>query len=78
MSNADFRVKWNTRFVFDLFDRIRSTMPESDPGSLTRAQYVDVVAYIVKLNGITAGTVELADDEAAMKKLTLPFPPQHP
>jgi hypothetical protein len=37
-----------------------------------------VVAYIVKLNGITAGTVELADDEAAMKKLTLPFPPQHP
>ena len=60
-----------------LFELIRSTMPESDPGSLARADYVDVTSYLAKLNGIAAGTTALPEDEAALKKLTLPFPPQH-
>ena len=77
MSNADFRVKWNGRTAFDLFELIRTTMPDGSPGSLERAQYVDVVAYIAKLNGVTAGTAALADDDTAMKKQTLPLPPQH-
>lgn len=76
MSNANFRVKWNTRTVFDLFELIRSTMPESNPGALERAEYVGVVAYIAKMNGIAAGTVALPDDEAGLKKLLLALPPQ--
>lgn len=75
MSNAEFRVKWNGRTVFDLFERIRSTMPESGPGSLPRANYLDVTAFLEKINGIPAGTTELPDDEAALKKQVLPLPP---
>ena len=70
-SDAVFRVNWNGRPVFDLFERIRSTMPESGPGSLPRGDYLDVTAYIAKLNNIAAGTVALPDDEAGMKKQTL-------
>ena len=70
-SDAEFRGKWRGRTVFDFFERIRSTMPESSPGSLARASYLDVVAYITKLNGLAAGSVELPDDEAVLKKQIL-------
>jgi len=75
MSDAEFKGKWRGQPVFTLFDRISSTMPESNPGALPRKQYIDVVAYIAKLNGLAAGTVELPDDEAVLKKQTLAFAP---
>jgi mono/diheme cytochrome c family protein len=73
-SDAEFRVKWRGRTAFDLFERMRSTMPERDPGSLGRSTYLDVVAYIAKLNGFGAGSAELPDDEAALKKVILALP----
>lgn len=71
MSDAVFRVNWNGRTAFDLFERIRNTMPESAPGSLPRTNYLDVATYLMKLNGMPAGSVELADDEATLKKQLL-------
>jgi len=73
-SDAEFRGKWRGRTAFDLFERMRSTMPESDPGSLARQQYIDVVAYVMKLNGLSAGSAELPDDEAVLKKQILALP----
>ena len=70
-SDTEFRGKWRGRTAFDLFDRIRSTMPESSPGSLARSSYLDVVAYIAKLNSLAAGSVALPDDEEALKKQVL-------
>lgn len=75
MSDAEFKGKWRGQPVFTLFDRISSTMPESNPGALSRKQYLDVVAYIAKLNGLAAGAAELPDDDAALKKQTLAFAP---
>lgn len=77
-SDTEFRGKWRGRTAFDLFDRIRSTMPESNPGSLARASYLDITAYIAKLNGLAAGSTELADDEAALKKQILALPSLDP
>ena len=71
LSNADFRVKWNGRSVFDLFDRLRNSMPERNPGGMERGQYLDVTAFIAKLNGLAPGTAELADDEPALRKQVL-------
>jgi hypothetical protein len=59
MANADFRLKWGGQTTFDLYKNIVTTMPDSDPGSLPRADYEDVVAYILKLNGIPAGMATL-------------------
>lgn len=73
-SDAEFRGKWRGRTAFDFFERIRSTMPESNPGSLARSSYLDVVAYVAKLNALAPGSVELPDDEAALKKLVLALP----
>ena len=74
-SDTEFRGKWRGRSAFDLVDRIRSTMPENSPGSLARTSYLDVSAYIAKLNGLAAGPVELPDDEATLKKQILALPP---
>jgi mono/diheme cytochrome c family protein len=68
-----FRVRWEDRrhTLDDLYYIIRSLMPNSAPGSLSKAQYADVVAYILKVNGYPAGTEELVPNAAAMKTVTL-------
>jgi mono/diheme cytochrome c family protein len=68
LSSPDFHLKWNGRTVFDLFERLQSTMPESDPGSLSAAEYADVVAYLMKLNGMPAGKMVVAPGPALKKQ----------
>nr|QQZ51044.1 hypothetical protein JKL49_07665 [Phenylobacterium glaciei] len=43
----------------DLFDRTRTTMPLNKPRSLTKEQYADVLAYLLKFDGFPAGQSEL-------------------
>ena len=43
----------------DLFDRIRTTMPQDNPGSLNRDQVADILAFLLKTNGLPSGTKEL-------------------
>lgn len=77
VTGADFRTKWAGQPVFSLFEQIRTTMPDGDPGSLPRESYEAALAYILKLNGLTAGTAPFAADSVALAgvKLILPPPP---
>ncbi len=54
----------------DLFDKIKETMPASDPGSMTPAQTADMVAFILKTNQFPAGTKDLPSEVAALKTIT--------
>ncbi len=74
LDNADFRHKWNGQSAFDLFSLIRNTMPESRPGSLTQGTYVAIVVYLMKLNGMPAGSRRLTSDSTALAALRLTFP----
>jgi mono/diheme cytochrome c family protein len=59
-----FRRMWSGRSVYDLFDQLRNTMPLDNPGGLSREQYTDVIAYLLKLNDYPAGATALpATDE---------------
>ena len=51
---------WAGASVAALYDDIYSLMPEDQPGSLPPQQYADVIAYILQLNGLPPGDVELA------------------
>jgi mono/diheme cytochrome c family protein len=68
-----FRARWEDgrHTLDDLYYIIRSLMPNNAPGSLSKAQYSDVVAYILKVNGYPAGGAELVPTAAAMKAVTL-------
>lgn len=80
VTSADFRTKWVGRSLFEMFEQIRTTMPDDGPGSLTRDQYLHSVVYILKLNGLPAGDTPLVADSAAMSavKFELPSPPLSP
>lgn len=56
---GEFVSHWDTLTVGDLYDRVRTTMPQNDPMSMTREEYADVLAYVLKNNGFPAGTREL-------------------
>jgi mono/diheme cytochrome c family protein len=61
-----FTSSWRRRSLADLFGHIQDTMPENAPGSLSSGQYADVVAYILSLNGVPAGTVDLPTDRGPL------------
>lgn len=72
-----FTLGWVTKTAFDIFEVIRSQMPEDNPGILSRQEYVDVVAYIFSLNAYPTGSAELATDDATLKKVRIdPLPPR--
>jgi S-disulfanyl-L-cysteine oxidoreductase SoxD len=56
---AQFISDFNGLTVGDLFERIRTTMPLNNPGALSRDQYADILAFILKSNGYPAGEREL-------------------
>ena len=66
-----FRAKWNGVPVSELFGFISETMPKQEPATLTAEEYVDVVAYLLKINGAPTGKQELAADVAVMKKIRI-------
>lgn len=70
-SGGTFASTWNNRRVSDLYDLLYNTMPLDAPGSLTEQQYVDVVAYILQLNGHRAGKSALKADAAALRRLRI-------
>lgn len=47
------------RRLGDIFSIMTTRMPFNTPGSLTHAQYEDIMAYILKQNGYPAGTTAL-------------------
>lgn len=63
LSGGAFLNNWNSTSAGDLFERIHTTMPASDPGSLSARQVADVEAYIFQANGFPAGQAALPSDD---------------
>jgi len=75
ISSPDFKVRWAGRTAFDLFEIISTTMPQADPGTLSRRTYVDIVAYLMQLNGVPAGRTALLAEQQALSSARLTFTP---
>jgi S-disulfanyl-L-cysteine oxidoreductase SoxD len=71
LSGADFITGWNDRSVGELFDRLRLTMPEDNPGRLTRQEYADITAFMLKSNGARAGAKTLDPDDEAQQRIRI-------
>jgi len=56
---STFQYEWRRRTAWAFFRTVSETMPEDAPGSLTDQRYVDIVAYVLSLNGFEPGDREL-------------------
>jgi len=59
--NSDVLIRdWSGTNLDGLFEQIKMTMPANAPGSLSEGNYVDLVAYILRVDGFPPGSDELA------------------
>jgi mono/diheme cytochrome c family protein len=72
-SGAAFARAWTGTTAYDFFTLVRTTMPYDSPGQLRREEYADVVAYVLRLNGLPAGARELPSDDAALRRVKIDF-----
>jgi mono/diheme cytochrome c family protein len=54
-----FNGNWNGVTLDQMLDRVRLTMPQDKPASLSRAQTADALAFILSINKIPSGKTEL-------------------
>ncbi len=64
-----FRTNWTGRTLDALFEFLRASMPKSDPGTLSDAEYVDVIAFLLRQNRMPAGGDPLVPDPAQLAKI---------
>jgi hypothetical protein len=46
-------------------------MPKNEPGSLTPQEYVDVVAYLLRMNNLPTGSGDLSTDVAQLRRIRI-------
>ncbi len=59
LTGPDFAANWNGLSMGDMLERTRTTMPMDKPGTLSRQQIADVLSYVLSVNKLPAGDVEL-------------------
>lgn len=64
-----FLDRWREDSLDVLFTHIRTRMPANAAGSLSEAAYLDILAYILQINGFPTGTRELTAAGAASTRL---------
>jgi mono/diheme cytochrome c family protein len=60
LTGDPFLAAWSERTLAELVDKIEKTMPPTQPGSLTRAQAIDLTAHILRSGKFPAGQADLA------------------
>lgn len=61
LAGDEFKTRWQGRTADELFEKSRSSMPPTSPGSLSETTYVDIIAYILKENQISSTNSNTAD-----------------
>src|SRR5215813_12552474 len=73
LTGTEFNDNWNNKTVADLFDKIKQTMPAppEQPGKLSPQQTSDVIAHILSVAGVPAGSTELLSDLDQLKRIRI-------
>src|SRR4029450_13806768 len=59
LTGGEFSSNWNDLSLGELFERIRISMPQNAPGSLSREQNADILAFVLFKSNFPAGMTEL-------------------
>ena len=66
LTGPAFYATWEGENLNALFERIRMSMPQDNPGSLSRTQNADIVAHMLHVGGYPAGSAPLEGQAAAL------------
>ena len=69
LAGGAFNANWNGLSLGDLFERIRISMPQNSPGSLSRQQYVDILAVMLGAGEFPRGKTELPRETEVLKQI---------
>jgi cytochrome c len=69
LRGLEFTLRWNGIALSDMVDQIAQQMPFEKPNTLKRQEYVDILTFLFRANGIPAGTTELTTDPAALSSV---------
>ena len=67
LAGGEFLSNWDGLPLGDLFERIRRSMPQDHPGTLSRQQNADILAYMLAVNRFPVGKTELASATEQLK-----------
>jgi len=70
LAGGQFNANWNGLTLGDLADRTRTSMPQSNPGVLSRAQVADIMATMLAAGGFPTGQAELPRESDALKQIS--------
>jgi len=71
LSGTDFEYRWRRQTAWNLYRYLSQAMPEDLPGSLEDEVYVDLVAYLLQVNGYPAGDTELSPTRESLGEVRL-------
>jgi mono/diheme cytochrome c family protein len=69
LASAEFKETWSGLSVDDLFERIKISMPQDNPGNLSRQQTADILAFVLSRDGFPAGAIELPREAEVLKQM---------
>ncbi|HVO97912.1 MAG TPA: cytochrome c [Bryobacteraceae bacterium] len=71
LAGGEFLSNWNGLTLGELFERIRTTMPQNKAGKLSREANADITAYILSVNKFPAGKTELPHSAEFLKEIRI-------
>ena len=69
LATGDFLSGWDGLTLGDLFERMRISMPQNAPGSLSGQQNADILAFMLSANKFPTGTAELSNQAMILKTI---------
>lgn len=66
---GDIMRAWEGAPIYNFYQVVSTTMPQSNPGSLPRSDYVDMLAYILELNGMPPGEESLSSRSSTLRNI---------
>jgi mono/diheme cytochrome c family protein len=69
LTGGEFTANWNDLSLGDLFERMRISMPQNAPGSLSRQDNADILAFMLNKGSYPPGSAELPTQTEALNQV---------
>ena len=69
LAGGEFMAGWDGLTIGDLFERVRISMPQNAPGTLSGQQNADILAFMFSANRFPAGEAEMPKEAGILKQI---------